>query len=110
MSYKILLITFVMAAALAPLPLQATTQIQLKSIHVTLPATGRMFPKGPGVNVVNGNCLACHSADMVLNQPDMPRAAWEAEVNKMRNAFKAPVDAKDVDTIVNYLASIKGAK
>lgn len=110
MSRKILPIALVMAAALAPLPLQAKTDIPLKSIHVTLPATGRMFPKGPGVNVVNGTCLACHSADMVLNQPDMPKAAWKAEVNKMRNAFKAPVDSKDVGTIVNYLASIKGTK
>lgn len=47
---------------------------------------------------------------MVLTQPTMPKAAWQAEVNKMRGAYKAPVDAKNLGTIVKYLASIKGAQ
>ena len=45
---------------------------------------------------------------MVVTQPAMPKAAWEAEVAKMRNVYKAPVDAKDVPAIVDYLVSIKG--
>jgi hypothetical protein len=59
--------------------------------------------------VANDNCLACHSAGMVLNQPALPKSVWEAEVDKMREAYKAPIDAKDVDAIVGYLVSIKGA-
>jgi hypothetical protein len=31
---------------------------------------------------------------------------WRAEVEKMRSAFKAPIDPKDVDTIVDYLVSL----
>jgi hypothetical protein len=52
--------------------------------------------------------LACHSAGMVLNQP-ASKAQWQAEVEKMRQAYKAPVDPKDVDAIVDYLVSIRGA-
>jgi hypothetical protein len=47
---------------------------------------------------------------MVLNQPALPKAQWRAEVEKMRNAYKAPIDPKDVDVIVDYLARTKGTK
>ena len=52
--------------------------------------------------------LGAHSAGMVLGQPAQPRAVWQAEVDKMREAYKAPIDSGDVDAIVNYLVSIKG--
>jgi hypothetical protein len=45
---------------------------------------------------------------MVLSQPALPETAWEVEVAKMRNVYKAPVSAKDVPAIVDYLVSIKG--
>jgi hypothetical protein len=44
----------------------------------------------------------------VLNQPALPKPEWEAEVDKMRTAFKAPIDAKDVGAILDSLVSIKG--
>jgi mono/diheme cytochrome c family protein len=93
---------------LMPLPGEAESGISLKSVTVDLPAGDRMFPKGQGSDVADDNCLACHSVGMVLNQPSMPKAAWQAEVEKMREVYKAPIDAKDVDSIVNYLMSIKG--
>jgi cytochrome c5 len=68
------------------------------------------FPTGPGSDVVNSNCLTCHSADQVLNQPNHPKAGWEEAVHKMINVYKAPVAANDVDTIVDYLTRIKGPK
>jgi mono/diheme cytochrome c family protein len=110
MSRKILPIALIVGAALAPLPVQAEPRIVLNSVHVNLPTSGEMFPNGPNADVVNGNCVACHSIDMVLNQPDMPKAGWEAEVNKMRNVYKAPVAAEDVGAIVDYLTQIKGTK
>jgi hypothetical protein len=47
---------------------------------------------------------------MVLNQPALSKAQWKAEVDKMRTAYKAPIDPKDVDSIVDYLVSIRGTK
>jgi cytochrome c553 len=95
-------------ALLSPPAMAAESIITLKSLDLTLPDGAAMFPPGPGADAANGNCLACHSVEMVLTQPAMPKAAWEAEVAKMRNVYKAPVDAKDVPAIVDYLVSIKG--
>jgi mono/diheme cytochrome c family protein len=69
-----------------------------------------MFPNGPGAQAMNNNCLACHSADMVLNQPALPMMEWQAEVDKMQAAYKAPIDPKDVRAILDYLVSVKGEK
>ena len=93
-----------------PLCGAAQSALVLKSTSVTLPESSAMFPPGPGADVANANCLACHSVGMVMNQPVLPRAAWEAEVNKMRNVYKAPVEASDVAAITDYLVSIKGPK
>jgi cytochrome c5 len=88
---------------------QAKDKLLLKSVSVELPNGDRMFPSKLGSDAVNGNCLACHSAGMVLNQPALSRAQWTDEVNKMRTAYKAPIDAGDVDAIVDYLVSIRSA-
>jgi cytochrome c5 len=79
--------------------------VTLRSVNVDLPDSGRMF-EGPGADAVNANCLACHSAGMVLTQPKLARAAWQAEVEKMRKTYKAPIDEKDVPAIVDYLAGL----
>jgi hypothetical protein len=110
MTRKILPIAAVLAVALTPFAAQAKQRIVLRSEKITLPATGKMFPAGPNVDTVNNNCLACHSIDMVYNQPNMSKAGWEAEVNKMRNVYKAPIDEKDVGPIVDYLTAVKGTK
>ena len=98
------------AAALAAPPASAKGPMTLKSVNITLPESKRDFPPGPGVDVARDNCSACHSIGMILNQPTMPKAGWEAEVAKMRNVYKAPVDEKNVPTIVEYLTAIKGPK
>jgi hypothetical protein len=47
---------------------------------------------------------------MVLNQPALPMMKWQAEVDKMQAAYKAPIDPKDVHAILGYLVSVKGEK
>jgi|SRR5271170_2807041 len=79
--------------------------VMLRSVNVDFPNRDRQY-EGPGADVVNNNCLACHSAGMVLTQPRLPRAVWQGEVEKMRNTYKAPVDAADVPAIVDYLATL----
>jgi mono/diheme cytochrome c family protein len=93
--------------ALTPAP-AAELSIALTSPSVDLPDSDAMFPGGSGAEAANNNCLACHSADMVLNQPALSRDHWAAEVNKMISAYKAPVAPEDVGAIVDYLVSIKG--
>jgi hypothetical protein len=84
--------------------------ITLHSVSVELPSSDRMFPGGDDADAINNSCLACHSTGMVLNQPNLTRAGWQTEVDKMRAQYKAPVDEADVPAIVAYLASHKGAK
>lgn len=96
-----------LADSTAPVSVSAAG-VTLTSVSVELPASDRMFPDGPGAETINNNCLACHSAGMVLYQPAMSRAGWQAEVTKMRSVFKAPVAETDVPAIVDYLARVKG--
>jgi cytochrome c553 len=93
-----------------PLAARAATAFELKSVKIDLPDSDRMFPDGPGSDAINNNCLACHSADMVLNQPSLSRQAWTAEVNKMIQNYRAPIASEDVGAIVEYLTALKGAK
>jgi hypothetical protein len=46
-----------------------------KSESADLPLGERTFP-GPNADAINYNCITCHSAGMVLNQPVMSRASW----------------------------------
>jgi hypothetical protein len=107
MARALLPIALVVGVAFAPVCARAESQLSLKSVSVDLPAGDDMFPNGPGADAINNNCLACHSADMVLNQPALPMTQWHAEVDKMRTAYKAPIDPKDVDAILDYLVSVK---
>jgi cytochrome c5 len=83
--------------------------ITLHSVSIALPPGDRMFP-GKDADAINSNCLACHSAGMVLQQPALSRAAWQAEVEKMRSQYKAPVAETDVPAIVAYLEAHKGTR
>ncbi len=83
----------------------------LKSVSVELPTSDITFPGGAAADAINANCLACHSAGMVLTQPNLTRAAWAAEVDKMIHAFQAPIDQQNAQArIVDYLSQTKGAK
>lgn len=96
------------AGLLAAAPALGQPLPAIKSTSVDLPPGDSLFAGGASADAVNNNCLACHSADMVLNQPSLPRATWEAEVRKMIAVYRAPVDESDVPAIVDYLTKIKG--
>jgi hypothetical protein len=89
---------------------QTRSPLTMKSEGLDLPTGDQTFPGGAQADATNNNCLTCHSADMVLNQPALPRAVWEAEVHKMISIYRAPVAAEDVPAIVSYLDSTKGQK
>ena len=70
---------------------------------VAVEADVKLAP-GRGVEVVLRNCMVCHSADYIpMNTPIGDRKQWETEVNKMINAFGAPVPKEDVEVIIQYL-------
>jgi len=54
-------------------------------------------------------CLACHSLDYIqMNSRFLDKAGWTASVNKMINAFGAPIHKEDVDAIATYLSENYG--
>lgn len=84
--------------------------LTLKSVSVDFPDGDRNLPDGPGLAAMQSNCISCHTPGMILTQPTMPKAFWEAEVTKMKNVYKAPIVEKDVPDIVAYLTAVKGPK
>ena len=77
-------------------------------VSVDLPTSQISFPPGNGSIIANAYCLICHSAGMVLRQPPLTQDEWTAEINKMRNAFGAPIPADQVQALAQYLRSING--
>lgn len=62
--------------------------------------------QAPGVDVVEGNCGACHSLDMIqMNSPVQDGKGWAETVHKMVNVMKAPISEDDQKQIIAYLAA-----
>ncbi|OAE98043.1 sulfite:cytochrome C oxidoreductase subunit B [Bradyrhizobium centrolobii] len=83
------------------------TSVTAAPVNYKIPDEVAAFKPGPNLEVVQGNCTACHSADYVNTQPPMKdkKAFWQAEVTKMIKAYGAPIDDADVGKIVDYLAA-----
>ena len=65
----------------------------------------------PGRAMVENLCAGCHSLDYIaINAPFMNRQTWTAEVNKMINAFAAPIAPNDAAAIIDYLTVNYGEK
>ena len=97
----------VSAALLAAIALAA----QAAPVRYELPPETAVPAPGPHVDVVQANCVACHSFDYITTQPrglPDPQAFWTAEVTKMRTAYGAPIDPADVRPIVEYLVAVYG--
>jgi hypothetical protein len=95
-----------LATAAAPPPSSVTAGgVTLRSVEVQLPASDRVFPAP--ADAMNAHCTTCHSPGMVLTQPALTPTAWQDEIAKMRNAYKAPVADADVAAILGYLTALK---
>jgi hypothetical protein len=79
------------------------------TVHaLRLPDENVTLPDLPGRDRVTSACAVCHTPRYVLDQPPLPRKTWEAEVDKMRKTYGAPVADEDVPVIVGYLVAIRG--
>jgi mono/diheme cytochrome c family protein len=76
-------------------------------VKYQVPQETAVFKPGPNLELVQGNCTACHSTDYIATQPPMKNKKdfWQAEVTKMIKVYGAPIDDADVGKIVDYLAS-----
>ena len=75
-------------------------------VAIALPPETAALKPGPGLEVAQANCAACHSADYVAYQPPgMGAGFWTAEVQKMIQVYKAPIAEADAKAIAAYLAA-----
>ncbi|HSI36997.1 MAG: hypothetical protein ACAI43_05565 [Phycisphaerae bacterium] len=86
----------------------APAQIQGSVRRIELPEMGNGWPEGPGKDVVEVQCGVCHSGRYLTMQPTFPRKTWEAQVEKMRKVFGAPIPDQSVPGIVEYLMKVRG--
>ncbi len=76
------------------------------TLSYELPDESAEFQPGPGVELARSNCAACHSADYISTQPPKKgHAFWEAEVQKMKKTYGAPIDDADIKGIADYLSA-----
>ena len=83
-------------ASVAPLAM-------IRSESIVLPADEETFGAGPQAALLNGKCLACHSVTMIRYQPPLNRKQWTATVDKMREAYHAPIEPGETEVIVDAL-------
>ena len=63
-----------------------------------------LLKPGTGMETVEANFGACHSLDYPrINARFLKRQGWETVVNKMINAFGAPIKPADAKVIIDYL-------
>ncbi len=90
-----------------------TFAIALVAATIALPAAADEKPiqlkKGPGLELVESNCAACHSLSYIpMNSPFLKPAQWEAEINKMIKVMGAPISEADAKAIADYLKANYG--
>lgn len=75
----------------------------IRSDSIALPDDGETFGEGAQAALLDANCTACHSVTMVRYQPPLTAKQWTGTVDKMRQAYHAPIDPAQTEAIVDAL-------
>jgi cytochrome c5 len=70
---------------------------------LTTTANAQDLPQGPGRDIVQKRCIACHEGDL-LSQQRLTRVGWGRSVDKMVR-WGAIVEADERDAMLDYLAA-----
>lgn len=84
-------------------PLFAQVDRKIEVPYVAFP-----IKMGKGFDVVQANCLTCHSFGYMINQGKQSKAFWAGKVKKMIVHFKAPISEADSKIIIDYFAEHYG--
>ena len=79
------------------------SRFMFNDVTIRLPQDPAMFPVREGSDAMNANCSGCHSTSMILLQPALSTEEWKAEIKKMREVYKAPIDSAAEPAILAYL-------
>lgn len=90
----------IVALALSLAPGRAAPQ------RYELPEETATLREGPGGDIAQNSCAACHSLDYITTQPPgKGRAFWEGAVRKMVKTFHAQIGEGDAKKIIDYLSA-----
>jgi len=81
--------------------------VTLTSSTLNLPEEKSAFPEGAAGELITNNCTACHSAEMILNQPLLGADKWKAEIDKMRGTYHAQIAPADDAALVAALTGLQ---
>ena len=84
--------------------------ISLTSSTLSLPEEKAAFPQGPAGELITNNCSACHSAEMILNQPSLGADKWKAVIDKMRGTYHAQIAPGDDAALVAALTGLQAPR
>lgn len=79
-------------------------------VSVSLPDEPPTPWQGPGGALIERNCLACHSAEMIAHQPPLAPEKWQASIDKMRDVYKARIDPTDDAALVAALVATQAPR
>ncbi|MFM9827156.1 MAG: cytochrome C nitrite reductase [Sphingomonas sp.] len=88
-------------------PPAVAADFTLKSAALTLPEERPVLPATANGDLLTQNCSGCHSAEMLASQPPLDSAKWQAEIDKMRKVFHAPVSESDDAALVIALSELQ---
>lgn len=88
---------------------QPKSKFTFTDVAVSLPQETTTFPAREGSDRMDANCAACHSTSMILLQPALTADQWKAEIKKMKEVYKAPVDPAAEPAILAYLEATSAA-
>ena len=98
--------------ALAAAALSTMTPIAEQRTY-TLPPETVVYKESslPGYQLVQRNCIGCHSAHYVQMQPPtLARTYWENTIKRMKKPFGAQFPDEDIAAMADYLVKTYGAE
>ena len=78
--------------------------------QIEVPSMDYKIKHAKNYEVVEANCLMCHSFGYMLNQGAQPKKFWVDKVHKMVKAFHAPITKNDQKTIAEFMFKNYGNK
>jgi len=63
-----------------------------------------------GEELLQKNCITCHTMQYIRMQPAFPRKNWKKITDKMIQNFGAPIADSTANKIVDYLVAVNGKK
>ena len=90
---------YIIAAMLTLLPLSAQ---EVKG-DMQVPYIPYEIKMGEHFDVIQAQCLICHSFGYIINQGPQSKAFWSGKVKKMKVAFGMDISDEDSVMVTDYL-------